>query len=291
MSKQETNISELYNLYQFEWAIKDFLVTDECYPIIEENVYSRIDGYIIGICLQGRISHESNAQTYHGVKNSMLISKPLQPFKVIKISSDCRLRSIIFSKRFLVANNINEQVLNKFQFTHFDALPLIHIEEQEAKNMVQQFEAVWTRFQDINYPFRREVIGNLLLVLLHDFEAIYRKHFRLLETKSTRGKELAIQFTQLVQKHFRKEHSVEFYAKEMHVSPKHLTTTIKQLLPFMVQVAFYSAPVTNYNASLTFYDSSKANYDTTVAYYGAYVAFYIASLRIFNYQLFFLPRK
>jgi len=229
MSKQETNIAELYRLYQFDWAINDFLVLDERYPIIEENVHLRVDGYIIGICLQGSISHESNAQTYHAVKNSMLISKPLQPFKVIAISADCRLRFIIFSKRFLIANNINEQVLNKFQFSYPNALPLIDIEELEAKMMVQQFKVIWKRFQDINYPFRREVIGNLLLVLLHDFEAIYRKHFRLLETKSTRGKELARQFTDLVQKHFRKEHGVEFYAKELYVSPKHLTTTIKEV--------------------------------------------------------------
>jgi AraC family transcriptional regulator, transcriptional activator of pobA len=228
MQKQDINIAELNQLYQFDWGTNDFLVTDEQYPI-KVDFPVRIDGYVIGISLKGSVTIEIDSVVYHGDSSAMLIAKPLQLFRFLELSDDCRVRFIIFSKRFLIANNINQQFIDQFRFSHPNALPAILISIEEAKFFVRQFEGIWNRFQELQHPYRKEVVASLLLILLHDFEAIYEKHFSLLETKNSRAQEITRQFTDLLQKHFRKQHGVGFYAKELCVTPKYLTSTIKEV--------------------------------------------------------------
>ena len=228
MPKQQVNIAELNRVYGFDWAINDFIVTDERYPIKDRDLPFLIDGYILGICLNGWLTIELNTNLYEGGESHMLVANPLQLFRFVELSEDCRVRFIIFSKRFLVASGINQQFVKKFQFSHPIALPVVQIDKLEAVKIVQQFEGIWDRFNEVKHPYRKEIVSGLLLVLLHDFEAIYRKHFRFLEIKSKRGKELTNQFTELVQTHFHKEHTVDFYARQLFVTSKYLTASIKE---------------------------------------------------------------
>lgn len=227
MVKQELNISEIKEFYQLDWGISDFLVSDEQNLTKITEGPKRIDGFIIGICLKGRINFEHNHSIYHGTNNSMLISTPMQYFQLLETSADCRLRFIIFSKRFLVASNIQQQILDKFSFIHPNALPFIQLTETQAKDIVQQFTMIWKRFLEVAHPFRKEVISNLLLILLHDFEAVYREHFQLLQSKSGRSKELTKLFLELLPQHFKKEHHLDFYAKQLCVSTKYLSESVK----------------------------------------------------------------
>lgn len=222
------DISDIKALYNYDWGINDFVVSDE-QNLVVTNKARRIDGYSIGICLRGTITIEINHNTYEGTKNSMMISNPHQFFRFVKSSKDCLLRFIVFSKRFLVANNINQQILDKFQFTYPDALPVIQLKSEEAVDIVRQFEIIWKKFKNEDHPFRREVVGSQLLSLLYEFEAIYRRYFKLLQTSGSRTKELSRKFAELATKHFMQQRYVEFYAKKLFVSTKYLTRAVKEV--------------------------------------------------------------
>lgn len=221
------DISDIKALYNYDWGINDFVVSDE-QNLIVTNKARRIDGYTIGICLRGKITVELNHQAYEGTKNTMMISNPHQFFRFMKSSKDCLLRFIVFSKRFLVANNINQQILDKFQFTHPDALPVVQLKNDEAIDIVRQFETVWKKFKNEDHPFRKEVVGSQLLSLLYEFEAIYRNYFTLLQTSNSRTKELSRKFAELAAKHFKEQRHIDFYAGKLFVSTKYLTRAVKE---------------------------------------------------------------
>ncbi|RYE00111.1 MAG: AraC family transcriptional regulator [Sphingobacteriales bacterium] len=227
MPARELHISTINQLYGFGWALEDFLVTDEQFTIHRMCQPLRIDGYVIGICLEGSIELEADSVRYSGTAHSMLIARPLQLLNFVALSPDCRIRFIIFSKRFLASSNIYQAVLQGFQFSHRAALPVIRTSSGESARIVAQFENIWSRFNDLEHPFRKEVVGSLLLVLLYDFEAIYKQHFRAVESRSRPG-ELTQQFFEHAQRDFRKEHAVEFYARLLHVTPKYLSSVIKE---------------------------------------------------------------
>ncbi|RYY64205.1 MAG: AraC family transcriptional regulator [Chitinophagaceae bacterium] len=226
MTTPELPISTINQLYRFSWALEDFLVTDERYTVLREREAFRVDGYIIGICLEGSIELEVDSACYSGGPGSMLIARPLQLLQFLHLSPDCRLRFILFSQRFLVSNNIHQRVLQSFRFSHPAALPVIRITAAESDRIVGEFAHIWGRFNDVQHPFRKEVVGNLLLVLLYDFEAIYRQHFELAGTGRTN--ELVHRFIDLAQKQFRTQHAVEHYARHLHVTSKYLSAMTKE---------------------------------------------------------------
>lgn len=229
LGRTGTSIAKLGETYQFEWSTNDFLVSEEQNLIKTQDVPTHIDGYVIGICTRGTTKMEVNLQEYNGTVNSMIITTPHQVVRIIETSDNFRCRFIVFSKRFLVASNINTHILRSFQFLSANAIPVIHLNQKEADRLLNLFAYIWQWFQDTTHPSRKEITGHLLMVLLHDFEAIYQAQFQLVKKKMNRKEELNVQFHELLLRHFREERGVQFYANKLFVSPKYLTESIKEI--------------------------------------------------------------
>lgn len=225
----ETTISNIKDAYQLDWSTNDFLVSDEQGLLRLHEVPMHIDGYSIGICLRGTAKMEVNLNAYEGGTNSMIITTPHQVLRVIETSEDFLCRFIVFSKRFLAANYINPHILDTFQFANVNAIPVVHLDKSESDQLKELFVYIWRRFQEVSHPFRKEITGNLLIVLLHDFEAIYQKYFQVVQKKLSRKEELNRQFHNLLFRHFKQERSVRFYADQLFVTPKYLTETVKDV--------------------------------------------------------------
>jgi len=229
LSIKETSIDDIKFTYRFDWSIHDFLVSDEQHYLRIHDLPTHVDGYVIGICTRGNARIKVNRKEYKGGVNNMIITSPHQVLQVKETSTDFRCRFIVFSKRFLTANFINPHILDTFRFSEAGAVPVIKLEEKVTSELQSLFIYIWKRFHENNHPYRREIIGNLLMVLLHDFEATYQQLYGLTEKKRTRKEELNRKFNELLFRHFRQEHSVRFYAEQLFISTKHLTETIKEL--------------------------------------------------------------
>jgi AraC-like DNA-binding protein len=225
----ETTIANIKEAYQLDWSTNDFLVSDEQSFLRMHDVPMHIDGYSIGICSRGTAKIEVNLNVFEGGANSMIITTPHQVLRVIETNEDFLCRFIVFSKRFLAANYINPYILDTFQFSNVNAIPVVHLDALEAEQLNELFIYIWRRFQEVSHPFRKEVTGNLLMVLLHDFEAIYQKHFQVVQKKLSRKEELNRKFHSLLFRHFKQERSVRFYADQLFVTPKYLTETVKDV--------------------------------------------------------------
>ena len=228
-SHSEISIADISSNYRFDWSIHDFLVSDEQHYLRIHDMPTHVDGYVIGICTRGQARIKVNRKEYKGGTNSMIITSPQQVLQVLETSKNFRCRFIVFSKRFLTASFINPHILESFRFSEAGAVPVIRLEERSAQELLSQFIYIWKRFNETAHPYRREITGNLLMVLLHDFEAIYQQQSGLSDKKRTRKEELYRKFNELLFRHFRQQHGVQFYAEQLFITPKHLTETIKEL--------------------------------------------------------------
>ncbi len=223
----EITIAHLKEAYQFDWSTHDFLVSDEQHYLRIHDVPMHVDGFLIGICTQGSIKMEINLTLYEGGVHSMIITTPHPVLKVLETSKNFRCRFIVFSRRFLTANYLNLHVLDRFRFTAMSATPVVHLRPAEAMQLQAQFIYIWQRFQETSHPFRKEITGNLLMALLHDFEGAYQMHAQEVQKKLSRKEELNVKFHELLFRHFRQQHGVRFYADKLFVTAKYLTETIK----------------------------------------------------------------
>lgn len=78
------------------------------------------------------------------------------------------------------------------------------------------------------HRFRKDVIRLLILSLLYDFNNAFDKVVNQPQKKDkqTRGERIFVEFVQLVENNFRAQRQVQWYAKQMGITPKYLSEVI-----------------------------------------------------------------
>lgn len=79
------------------------------------------------------------------------------------------------------------------------------------------------------HPFGKEVIGHSFNLVLFELAAIMKSYRGDPFTKFTRKEDLLMGFIKLLTKHVKEQRSVQYYADQLFITPKHLSRTIKEL--------------------------------------------------------------
>ena len=223
------SIDALASVYQSQWKAQGLFVSDELSIVRGVNFPIRTDGFIIGICTQGSARFELDLQLYNAGKHCMLATTPRHIYKLADISEDFLCRFLVFSKAFLVANNINIHLLDSFRFLDTNAAPVTQLPAQEAQELLTFLGFIEQKFKKQEHPYRSEVIRNLLLAFLYEIEAAYQLQTATGGKKLNRKEELNAQFHHLLFRHYKEQRSVRFYADLLFVTPKYLSEAVKEL--------------------------------------------------------------
>ena len=78
------------------------------------------------------------------------------------------------------------------------------------------------------HPYHREVVEHLILTLFYEISAICHRGQPLRQKARRRQEELFEKFLYLVATHYRTQRSLNFYAEQMCLTPKYLSSIIKQ---------------------------------------------------------------
>lgn len=135
---------------------------------------------------------------------------------------------ITFSKSFLVANNISDSFISNINlFKDFGYSPPLKIDEkifQRLSNIINEMQSCL--MVDLNYGNR--AVGALLQLFL-----IYCNNTTKLDqtqiSEENKGVCILRDFKHLIEDNFKNWHKVKDYAAEIHISPKHLSQTVKNI--------------------------------------------------------------
>ena len=98
-----------------------------------------------------------------------------------------------------------------------------------AKELLDYIQAVKLKILDLDHEFRRELVATMLKVLIYDMcNVIYRVQ-QVEKTGKSRGETIFADFIRLVEKQYRSERRVSWYAEQLYISPKYLSETIKHV--------------------------------------------------------------
>ena len=223
------SIAELANVYQSQWEASGIFVSDELSLQRGSNRPIRTEGFIIGICSRGTAHFELDLQPFQARKYCMLATTPRHLYELAEISEDFLCRFIVFSKTFLVANNINIQLPDSFRFLDTSSTPLTQLQEKEASALLRFLAFIEQKFRQEEQVYRNEIIRNLLLAFLYETEAAYQAQTGVAGKKLNRREELYARFQQLLFRYFREQRRVSFYADQLFVTPKYLSEVVKEI--------------------------------------------------------------
>ena len=191
----------------------------------------RIDAFIIGVGTEGETSVSFNLHEFKLKKDSIFI---FTPKNVLQVNSQQYFKAdvIAISPDFMRRININiKNMMPLFlKFVENPALTLTPEESRSMRGMIAQIERE-TRGPETHFSF--DIVSGLIAATIYKVgDIMYHylaEHPEGQNNSHNRAEEYFKQFAHLLGEHFREERSVGFYARQLCITPKYLTTLIKRI--------------------------------------------------------------
>lgn len=191
----------------------------------------RIDAFIIGVGTEGETSVSFNLHEFKLKKDSIFI---FTPKNVLQVNSQQYFKAdvIAISPDFMRRINIDiKNMMPVFlKFVENPALTLTPEESRSMRGMIAQIERE-TRGPETHFSF--DIVSGLIAATIYKVgDIMYHylaEHPEEQNNSHNRAEEYFKQFTHLLGEHFREERSVGFYARQLCITPKYLTTLIKRI--------------------------------------------------------------
>lgn len=191
----------------------------------------RIDAFIIGVGTEGETSVSFNLHEFRLKKDSMFI---FTPKNILQVNSQQYFKAdvIAISPDFMRRINIDiKNMMPLFlKFVENPTLALTPEESRSMRGMIAQIERE-TRGPETHFSF--DIVSGLIAATIYKVgDIMYHylaEHPEEQNNSHNRAEEYFKQFTHLLGEHFREDRSVGFYARQLCITPKYLTTLIKRI--------------------------------------------------------------
>lgn len=192
------------------------------------NYPCRINAYIIGLCLSGSTSVSSDERNFKIEKNTLFVLKPNNILRQSN-SVDFRAKALIISLSLLRQINISIKQMMPL-FIHFRNNPTQVLSDVDFSAISGFLSVIERSLNEHENEFTKDIIGSLLSALFCKIGSITRKDLTIRDIRfHVRSDEKFCQFMILLSEHYRQERSVDFYAQNLCVTPKYLTSLIKKV--------------------------------------------------------------
>lgn len=192
---------------------------------------SRLNALIIGVGTEGETSLTSNLQEFRLKKDSLFIFSPKH---ILQVQSNNRFKAhlIVIAPDFLKRINIDTKRMMPL-FLQFGSLPCMELTHAESQSFRSFISMVEQELKGSETDFSSEIIGGLIAATIYKVGDILThyltEHPEVDSPIHNRTEEYFRQFTELLGEHYKHERSVGFYARQLCITPKYLTTLIKRI--------------------------------------------------------------
>lgn len=192
---------------------------------------SRLNALIIGVGTEGETSLTSNLQEFRLKKDSLFIFSPKH---ILQVQSNNRFKAhlIVIAPDFLKRINIDTKRMMPL-FLQFGSLPCMELTHAESQSLRSFISMVEQELKGSETDFSSEIIGGLIAATIYKVGDILThyltEHPEVDSSIHNRAEEYFRQFTELLGEHYKHERSVGFYARQLCITPKYLTTLIKRI--------------------------------------------------------------
>ncbi len=183
---------------------------------------------VFAVCLQGEATVQLNLTEYHIPANSLVTFMPDHILHGYSSSPDFKGIFVAIRKQFA------EEMLPDLHsmlplIMSFKAMPVIKLSEEETASLQEFLAFLWRRIKQVRGTYRRKVIQGLLQSELYEILSIYKDRYKFVASRRSHNEDIFYNFVTLVESDFRQNRTVKYYADRMYITPKHLTTVVKQV--------------------------------------------------------------
>lgn len=189
----------------------------------------RMGCFLFGFCDKGQASYDIDTIHQTVTAGHCIIVSAGQVLDKVTISEDCVARVVFISSDYVqeVLSGMRD-LSSIYLFSRLH--PVFPMSREDARSILNFYLLIRQKVSEVNHRFRRDTVRALLQAFLYDAGNLFWKVFSLEDDrKNSRAEEIFMAFITLVEKNFKHERRVGWYAKELSITPKYLSESVRQI--------------------------------------------------------------
>lgn len=185
-----------------------------------------VEAVFVALCLNGSCELSINNHDYHFRKDDMCVCFSATVLQTLNKSPDFECMVLATNVEFI--RNIEIPSISEL-FLTIRENPSIPLSKDEITFLHTYFRYINLAYERKGYPYRIEVTRQLLLALCYEVASIYQNGRSDIKRIYSHKDSLFRKFIQLLSTKFITERRVSFYAQALCITPKYLSTIVKEV--------------------------------------------------------------
>lgn len=205
----------------------DLLLSDQINKAPMPSDPRKMNFILIGLCTKGKIRYRMDTQELVVHAGELLVVSERHVIDEYKPSKDMEGLCIMMSVDFFheIIKSVHD-ISSLFVFARMQ--PVMKLEDNEIMTFKEYFQAIKQKIRDNHNHFRKDLIRTLMLAMFYDVgNVIYRvKNF---DESLLRSEKVFTKFLKMVEENCKRERRVSWYAQQLCITPKYLSTAVKRI--------------------------------------------------------------
>jgi AraC-like DNA-binding protein len=205
----------------------DLLLSDQIHQAPMPSEPRKMNFILIGLCTKGTIRYTMDTQELVVHEGELLVVSERHVIDGYKPSEDMEGLCIMMSVDFFheIIKSVHD-ISSLFVAARMQ--PVMKLESNEIATFKEYFQAIRRKISDNHNHFRKHLIRTLMLAMFYDVgNVIYRvKNF---DESLMRSEKAFTIFLKMVEENCKRERRVSWYAQQLGITPKYLSTAVKRI--------------------------------------------------------------
>ena len=223
----EVNVAHAKAVYpEGKYIDNDLILFEDITQVPLPTSPSRMKSLFLALCTSGHAQYTVDTKMHEVSAGDVIIISEEQVVADYMLSQDCKGIALIMSYDFFqnIVSGIHElSALFLFARTH----PVFHLDDNQTKALENDIEHIKEKIVDTGHRFRRELVMTMLKALVIDMSNIIYRFQQVGEAGQTRVEVIFRDFIQTVEKNYRTERRVSWYAQQLCITSKYLSETVR----------------------------------------------------------------
>ncbi|WP_322932772.1 helix-turn-helix domain-containing protein [Bacteroides sp. CG01] len=233
----------------------------------------RLKAEIFVLCMGGSLEATINLTDYTIRENDFITLSPGSIIQINKIEGKLKLYFMVFSSKFIEGISKTKSIIDLIYITKNH--PILSLPKEFACIYEEFFTLMMKIYYKEHSPYNPEILKCMLLSILYRLSDMYHERPIRSETALSRSEEICKTFSHLVIQHYTTERNILYYAKQMNITPTHLSNTVKHVtgktvMDIISEVVIVDAKAQLKSTNIPIHEISDSLNFPNVSFFGKY---------------------
>ncbi len=199
------------------------------------------------LCQSGHADILIDLKRFHITVNDMVVAFPHTVVQVLNYSKDCDGIIIGADLNFFTSIQISDK---PSYYLYIKENPCISLKKEEWDKIIFLYNMLLRESSNMEHPFRQKIDESIMKIITYEIAAIYFKRKPISQQPRSRNEKSFQQFIFSLFNNVDTHRTLEFYATEQSITPRHLSMVVKQMSGITAGEWIVSCTIANIKSKL-----------------------------------------